>query len=66
MAKPFGKSFFRCPKEPRLTQTGMEHDQSRKLLFSHAETVEDLLRGFVSAEWGSQMDGDRRFTEWRS
>jgi len=34
----------------------MEHDKTYKLLFSHAEMVEDLLRGFVPEEWVSQLD----------
>jgi len=34
----------------------VEHDKSYKLLFSHAEMVEDLLRGFVPEGWASQMD----------
>jgi len=34
----------------------MEHDQTYKLLFSHAEMVEDLLRGFVPEEWVGQLD----------
>jgi predicted transposase/invertase (TIGR01784 family) len=34
----------------------MDHDKSYKLLFSHAEMVEDLLRGFVPEEWFGQLD----------
>jgi len=34
----------------------MEHDKTYKLLFSHAEMVEDLLRGFVPEEWVGQLD----------
>jgi hypothetical protein len=34
----------------------MEHDQSYKLLFSHAELVADLLRGFVCEDWLKALD----------
>ena len=34
----------------------MEHDKSYKLLFSHAEMVENLLRGFMLEEWVGQLD----------
>ena len=34
----------------------MEHDQSYKLLFSHARMVEDLLRGFVHEGWVQRVD----------
>lgn len=34
----------------------MNHDQSYKLLFSHAEMVADLLRGFVHEDWVQQWD----------
>ena len=34
----------------------MEHDQSYKLLFSHAELVADLLRGFVREDWVQVLD----------
>ncbi len=33
-----------------------EHDSSYKLLFSHAEMVADLLRGFVKKEWVNALD----------
>ena len=33
-----------------------EHDHSYKNLFSHARMVEDLLKGFVDAEWVSELD----------
>lgn len=36
----------------------MDHDQSYKLLFSHAEMVADLLRGFVREDWVQQLDFD--------
>jgi predicted transposase YdaD len=32
------------------------HDESYKLLFSHPEMVEDLLRGFVAEDWVGQLD----------
>ena len=32
------------------------HDASYKLLFSHAEMVEDLLRGFVPHSWVQALD----------
>jgi hypothetical protein len=34
----------------------MEHDQSYKLLFSHAELVADLLRGFVCEDGVKALD----------
>jgi len=34
----------------------MDHDHSYKLLFSHAEMVEDLLRGFVREDWVADLD----------
>jgi hypothetical protein len=34
----------------------MGHDNAYKLLFSHREMVEDLLRGFVHEEWVGQLD----------
>jgi predicted transposase/invertase (TIGR01784 family) len=34
----------------------MDHDHSYKLLFSHAEMVADLLRGFVREDWVAQLD----------
>lgn len=34
----------------------MDHDKSYKLLFSHAEMVEDLLRGFVREDWVADLD----------
>jgi predicted transposase/invertase (TIGR01784 family) len=34
----------------------MDHDHSYKLLFSHAERVADLLRGFVHEDWVAQLD----------
>lgn len=33
-----------------------DHDNSYKLLFSHAPMVEDLLRGFVKEAWVEQLD----------
>jgi predicted transposase/invertase (TIGR01784 family) len=33
-----------------------EHDSAYKLLFSHAEMVADLLRGFVKEPWVKEMD----------
>jgi len=33
-----------------------EHDNSYKLLFSHAEMVADLLRGFVREDWVKLLD----------
>ena len=35
-----------------------EHDNSYKLLFSHAEMVADLLRGFVREPWVNEVDLD--------
>jgi len=34
----------------------VEHDNSYKLLFSHAEMVRDLLLGFVKEEWVRKLD----------
>ena len=34
----------------------VDHDNGYKLLFSHAEMVEELLRGFVREDWGDQVD----------
>ena len=34
----------------------MEHDNSYKLLFSHADLVADLLRGFVHEPWEAELD----------
>ncbi|MDD5037289.1 MAG: Rpn family recombination-promoting nuclease/putative transposase [Methylococcaceae bacterium] len=36
----------------------MDHDHSYKLLFSHAEMVADLLRGFVREDWVQHLDFD--------
>ncbi len=33
-----------------------EHQNSYKLLFSHARMVEDLLKGFVKEDWVEQLD----------
>ena len=33
-----------------------EHDSGYKLLFSHAQMVEDLLKGFVKEEWVEKLD----------
>jgi len=33
-----------------------DYDNSYKLLFSHREMVEDLLRGFVRESWVDQLD----------
>ena len=33
-----------------------DHDHAYKLLFSHAEMVADLLRGFVHEDWVSDLD----------
>jgi predicted transposase YdaD len=33
-----------------------DHDHSYKLLFSHAELVTDLIRGFVREEWVQEVD----------
>ena len=35
-----------------------DHDHSYKLLFSHAEMVRDLIKGFVHEEWVEQLDFD--------
>lgn len=34
----------------------MDHDHGYKLLFSHAEMVADLLRGFVEEDWVANLD----------
>lgn len=34
----------------------MEHDNSYKLIFSHAEMVADLLKGFVKEDWVNELD----------
>ena len=34
----------------------MDHDHSYKLLFSHADMVADLLRGFVHEPWVGEID----------
>ena len=34
----------------------MDHDHSYKLLFSHADMVADLLRGFVHEPWVDEID----------
>ncbi|MFM8330126.1 MAG: Rpn family recombination-promoting nuclease/putative transposase [Candidatus Methylumidiphilus sp.] len=34
----------------------MDHDPAYKLLFSHAEMVADLLRGFVHEDWVAELD----------
>jgi predicted transposase YdaD len=34
----------------------MDHDHGYKLLFSHPEMVEDLLRGFVREAWVNDLD----------
>ena len=34
----------------------MQHDPGYKLLFSHAQMLEDLLRGFVHEQWVQQLD----------
>ena len=34
----------------------MNHDHGYKLLFSHAEMVADLLRGFVKEDWVNELD----------
>ncbi len=34
----------------------MDYDHSYKALFSHAEMVADLLRGFVREEWVNELD----------
>jgi len=36
--------------------TALMHDASYKLLFSHAEMIEDLLRGFVPQRWVQSLD----------
>jgi len=33
-----------------------KHDSAYKLLFSHAQMVEDLLKGFVREEWVEKLD----------
>jgi hypothetical protein len=35
-----------------------DHDNSYKLLFSHAEMVADLLRGFIREDWVRKLDFD--------
>jgi hypothetical protein len=34
----------------------MDHDHSYKLLFSHADMVAYLLRGFVHEPWVAELD----------
>ena len=34
----------------------VKHDSAYKLLFSHSQMVEDLLRGFVKEEWVEKLD----------
>jgi hypothetical protein len=34
----------------------LNHDHAYKLLFSHADMVADLLRGFVREDWVAQQD----------
>lgn len=34
----------------------MDHDSGYRLLFSHPEMVEDLLRGFVAEPWVAHLD----------
>jgi hypothetical protein len=34
----------------------ISHDNSYKLLFSHPEMVEDLLKGFVKENWVGECD----------
>lgn len=34
----------------------MEHDNSYKLLFSHADLVADLIRGFIHEPWVAELD----------
>jgi predicted transposase YdaD len=36
----------------------VQHDNSYKLLFSHAEMVRDLLAGFVDQDWLAELDLD--------
>lgn len=36
--------------------SGVNHDHSYKLLFSHPEMVADLLRGFVREDWVKELD----------
>ncbi|CAD85213.1 MULTISPECIES: Rpn family recombination-promoting nuclease/putative transposase [Nitrosomonas] len=43
-------------KTPWCYTCPMEHDHGYKLLFSHAEMVADLLRGFVREEWVYELD----------
>ncbi len=33
-----------------------EHDNGYKLLFSHADMVADLIRGFVHEDWVRNLD----------
>ena len=35
-----------------------DHDTSYRLLFSHAEMIKELLRGFVPGDWISELDLD--------
>ena len=35
-----------------------KHDASYKLIFSHPESVADLLKGFVKGEWLNELDFD--------
>jgi len=37
-----------------------EHDSGYKLLFSHREMVEDLLRGFLDVDWMQDLDFSTR------
>jgi hypothetical protein len=37
-------------------QAPPNHYSGHKLLFSHAQLVEDLLSGFVGEEWGDELD----------
>ena len=34
----------------------VDHDKGYKLLFSHAQMVEDLLKGFVHEAWVDKLD----------
>ena len=38
------------------SSTHSPHDSGYKLLFSHAQVVEDLLRGFVGEDWVEDLD----------
>ena len=44
----------KCSKLNRMA----DHDNSYKLLFSHAEMVRDLLLGFVKEDWVQDLDLD--------